>query len=101
MENPIFSSSSSCLPALPTRARPRTDGGSRIQPVPVLDDPRSNGHTVMVLTIFANAEDMKYYDTECPAHVALRKTAAKLVTERPLVVNMESREPRAVAAGWN
>ena len=95
-ENPIFSSSS-CLPPW---TRPRTDGGNRIQPVPVLDDPRSNGHTVMVPTIFANAEDMKYYDTECPAHVALRKTAAKLVTERPLVVNMESREPRAVAAGW-
>ncbi len=55
---------------------------------------------MMVLIIFANAEDMKYYDTECPAHVALRKTAAKLVTERPLVVNMESKERRP-AAGWN
>jgi hypothetical protein len=70
-----------------------------VQPVPVLDDPRSNGHTVLVLTIFASAEDMKYYDTECPAHLALRKTAARLVTERPLVVNMESKEAGAMSAG--
>ncbi len=77
------------------------DHGNRVQPVPVLDDPRSNGHTVMVLTVFANAEDMEYYDTACPAHLALRKTASRLVTERPLVLNMESKEAGAMSEGVN
>lgn len=53
---------------------------------PLLAHPRSNGYTVCAQTSFASAEDMQYYDTECPAHMALREAALGLITEVPLVV---------------
>ncbi|KAG7291789.1 hypothetical protein NEMBOFW57_001809 [Staphylotrichum longicolle] len=64
----------------------------------LLDDPRSNGYTVVARTLFSSVEDMKYYDTECPAHKELRKTASGLIAERPLVVAVESEATEAMLA---
>ncbi|KAK4157012.1 hypothetical protein C8A00DRAFT_30106 [Chaetomidium leptoderma] len=64
----------------------------------LLGDPRSNGYTVMAQTTFASLEDMKYYDTACPAHTVLRKMAVELVTERPLVVAAKEEETEKMAA---
>ena len=43
---------------------------------PALDDPRSQGWTVVSKTEFASLDDMRYYDEQCEAHAAL-KSAAK------------------------
>jgi len=54
----------------------------------IVNDPRSKGYTVVAETQFANVDDMKYYDTECAAHMTLKKgTRALGVTEPPLVVH--------------
>lgn len=39
------------------------------------DDPRNQGFNISVKTTFASMEDMKYYDTECEAHKALKAVA--------------------------
>ncbi|GJC82927.1 stress responsive A/B Barrel domain-containing protein [Colletotrichum tofieldiae] len=39
---------------------------------PAVDDPRSQGFTVVAKTEFASLGDMKYYDDECAAHDALK-----------------------------
>lgn len=39
------------------------------------DDPRNKGYNISVKTTFASMEDMKYYDTECEAHKALKAVA--------------------------
>ncbi|KAJ5123672.1 hypothetical protein N7448_009769 [Penicillium atrosanguineum] len=39
------------------------------------DDPRNKGFNISVKTTFASMEDMKYYDTECEAHKALKAVA--------------------------
>ncbi|KAJ5662747.1 stress responsive A/B barrel domain protein [Penicillium macrosclerotiorum] len=41
-------------------------------------DPRNKGYTVSVKTTFASMEDMKYYDTECEAHKALKAVAGPI-----------------------
>ncbi|KAM3064828.1 hypothetical protein ACMFMG_010462 [Clarireedia jacksonii] len=43
---------------------------------PTLPGPRTQGHTLAVRTVFSSLEDMKYYDTECEAHKALKAVAA-------------------------
>ena len=41
-------------------------------------------------TTFNNIEDMGYFDNECAAHAAVKKTAASLgMTEPPLAVYFE------------
>ncbi|KAK0729934.1 hypothetical protein B0H67DRAFT_547990 [Lasiosphaeris hirsuta] len=53
-------------------------------------DPRCRGYTVVAQTGFASLDDMKYYDTECPAHAIVKKTAGSLgLSEPPLVVYYE------------
>ncbi|KAK4102269.1 hypothetical protein N658DRAFT_495619 [Parathielavia hyrcaniae] len=52
----------------------------------LLDDPRSQGYTVVAQMKFRDWKDLRYFDTKCPAHAELRETAMKLVTERPLVI---------------
>ncbi len=50
-------------------------------------DARSQGFTVVSKTEFASLDDMKFYDDECVAHKALKKTAAGLgLAEMPLTV---------------
>ncbi|TDZ21066.1 hypothetical protein Cob_v006107 [Colletotrichum orbiculare MAFF 240422] len=39
---------------------------------PGIDDPRSQGFTIVAKTEFASLEDMRYYDDECAAHGALK-----------------------------
>ncbi|KAL2862879.1 Dabb family protein [Aspergillus lucknowensis] len=42
---------------------------------PSFPDPRNKGFNLSVKTTFASLEDMKYYDTECEAHKALKAVA--------------------------
>ena len=42
----------------------------------MIPDPRTQGHTLAVRTVFATLEDMRYYDSECEAHKALKVVAA-------------------------
>ncbi|KAJ6090398.1 Dimeric alpha-beta barrel [Penicillium sp. IBT 16267x] len=37
-----------------------------------IPDPRNRGFNISVKTTFASMEDMKYYDSECEAHKALK-----------------------------
>ncbi|KAH7358281.1 hypothetical protein B0T11DRAFT_299362 [Plectosphaerella cucumerina] len=39
---------------------------------PALDDPRSKGFTLVAKTEFASLEDMRWYDSDCPAHDKLK-----------------------------
>ncbi|KAK5660692.1 hypothetical protein OQA88_12056 [Cercophora sp. LCS_1] len=58
-----------------------------VQAAAINNDPRSKGYTVVAETEFANHDDMKYYDTECPAHLVLKKASRGLgATEPPLTV---------------
>ncbi|RDW81091.1 Dabb family protein [Aspergillus mulundensis] len=52
-------------------------------------DPRNKGYNLSVKTTFASLEDMKYYDTECGAHKALKAVAAP-VREDVLTTYFES-----------
>ncbi|CAI7665880.1 unnamed protein product [Penicillium discolor] len=40
-----------------------------------IPDPRNKGYNLSVKTTFASMDDMKYYDTECEAHKALKACA--------------------------
>jgi hypothetical protein len=44
----------------------------------VMEDPRTQGWTVVCKTEFANLDDMKYYDEEDAAHIALKEGAKGL-----------------------
>lgn len=37
-----------------------------------IPDPRNKGYNLSVKTTFASLDDMKYYDSECEAHKALK-----------------------------
>ncbi|CAI7631719.1 unnamed protein product [Penicillium glandicola] len=52
-------------------------------------DPRNKGYTLSVKTTFASLEDMKYYDSECEAHTAL-KAVARPVSEDVLTTYYEN-----------
>ncbi|KAL4909063.1 hypothetical protein BDW74DRAFT_174278 [Aspergillus multicolor] len=52
-------------------------------------DPRNKGYNLSVKTTFTSLEDMKYYDTECEAHKALKAVAAP-VREDVLTTYFES-----------
>jgi len=55
-----------------------------------MDDPRAKGYTVVAQAEFATLDDMRYYDTECAAHAALKKVAGTLgLAEPPLAVYFE------------
>ena len=43
------------------------------------DDPRSKDFNVCAQTSFASLEDMKYYDSQCEAHKALKVTVTPLM----------------------
>lgn len=40
-----------------------------------IPDPRNKGYNLSVKTTFASMDDMKYYDSECEAHKALKACA--------------------------
>ncbi|ORY55293.1 stress responsive A/B barrel domain-containing protein [Pseudomassariella vexata] len=45
---------------------------------PAMEDPRSQGWTVVSKTEFASLNDMKYYDDQCEAHAELKSLAKGL-----------------------
>ncbi|KXX74554.1 hypothetical protein MMYC01_208875 [Madurella mycetomatis] len=51
------------------------------------------GYAGVAQTSFANLDDMKFYNTECPAHAALKETAAGLGLTEPLLVVYPEEEP--------
>jgi len=48
---------------------------------PIVPTPRSKGFNVGVKSTFATIDDMNYYDTECPAHAALKVVAAPVAED--------------------
>ncbi|KAH9882673.1 hypothetical protein J1614_000909 [Plenodomus biglobosus] len=48
-------------------------------------DARAQGYTVAATAVFANEEDMRFYDEECTTHTAM-KEAAKGFVEDAIVV---------------
>lgn len=56
---------------------------------PTFDDQRNQGYTLAAVSTFASLEDMKYYDTECEAHDAL-KVQAKQMHQGILMVYYET-----------
>ncbi|KAH0345660.1 hypothetical protein KCU81_g4284, partial [Aureobasidium melanogenum] len=55
-----------------------------------VDDARSQGYTLTAQTSFSNMDDMKYYDTECEAHAALKAVAKSKVEGPPLVTYFDN-----------
>ncbi|KAF3924539.1 hypothetical protein ABW21_db0205743 [Orbilia brochopaga] len=53
------------------------------------NDPRTKGFNLCAISVFANMEDMMYYDTECAAHKALKAVASDKL-EDIMTVFMES-----------
>ncbi|AEO54735.1 hypothetical protein MYCTH_99971 [Thermothelomyces thermophilus ATCC 42464] len=75
----------------------RKDGKPYIADVevrPLLDHKASQGYTLRARTSFASAEDMRYFDSECPAHKALKERVMSLgsVLAPPLVLVTELEE---------
>jgi hypothetical protein len=56
---------------------------------PTIEDQRNQGYTLAAVSTFASLEDMKYYDTGCEAHDAL-KVEARQMHQGILVVFYES-----------
>jgi hypothetical protein len=54
------------------------------------DDPRSKGYTLMYRTRFESLEDMKYYDTDCPAHTELKSKLKPILKEPAMTVYMDA-----------
>lgn len=53
---------------------------------PAEADPRSQGYTLISKTEFASLDDMKYYDTDCPAHAALKAKITEVTCEGIMTV---------------
>lgn len=53
---------------------------------PAEDDPRSQGYTLVSKTEFANMDDMKFYDNECPAHGAIKTFIKELTVDGIMTV---------------
>ncbi|KAF2493368.1 hypothetical protein BU16DRAFT_541068 [Lophium mytilinum] len=59
------------------------------------EDPRSQGYTVAARIIFHSMADMKYYETECAAHAAIKEAGKGKATDVPLVVYMDANPAEA------
>lgn len=51
-----------------------------------MEDPRSQGFTLVCEAEFANLDDMRYYDNECPAHANLKAAAKNLTVDGIMTV---------------
>lgn len=65
---------------------------------------QTQGFTVMSKGEFASLEDMKYYDTKCKAHMALKETVKMLelqggLAEGVMVINYSLDPPLLAAKG--
>ena len=56
---------------------------------PAIDDARSQGFTFVAYATFKSMEDMVYYDTECQAHVDIKKAFQGKLAGPPLMVCTE------------
>ena len=54
-----------------------------------MDDPRSQGYTLVARSRFNNLEDMKFYDEECEAHKQLKELAKGKIEPPPLTLYFE------------
>lgn len=54
-----------------------------------MDNPRTQGYTVVAKTEFASLDDMMYYDNECPAHQELKKFVNQCGISTPTTVFFE------------
>lgn len=54
------------------------------------DDARSQGYTLAAQMTFSSMDDMKYYDTECETHAALKAVAKSKVDGPPLVTYFDN-----------
>ncbi|CAF3447400.1 unnamed protein product [Fusarium graminearum] len=53
---------------------------------PAEDGPRTEGYTFVNKTEFASMEDMKYYETECPAHGEVKKVLGEITIDGMMTV---------------
>ncbi|KAL2198545.1 hypothetical protein P885DRAFT_32777 [Corynascus similis CBS 632.67] len=62
-----------------------------IKVTPLLDHTASQGYTLRARALFASVKDMQYFDSECPAHKALKEHVRKMgsVAAPPLVLVTE------------
>ncbi|TFB00690.1 hypothetical protein CCMA1212_007131 [Trichoderma ghanense] len=82
------------------RENNRKDGKPYILSIaagPAEPDQRSQGYTFVAKSEFASLDDMKFYDAECPAHQALKKTALTLGVEGVLTVYFKPQVTGGVA----
>ncbi|KAF2785621.1 hypothetical protein K505DRAFT_261687, partial [Melanomma pulvis-pyrius CBS 109.77] len=56
---------------------------------PTHSDPRSQGYTLVVRTVFESKDDMDYYDNECAAHVEIKAMFKGKLGGPPLMVYMD------------
>lgn len=53
---------------------------------PVEEGPRTEGYTFVNKTEFASMEDMKYYESECPAHGEVKKVLGEITIDGMMTV---------------
>lgn len=64
---------------------------------PAEEDPRSQGYTLVSKTEFASMEDMKYYDTECPAHGEVKSLIKTLTVDGLMTVYFKAQATGGIA----
>ena len=64
---------------------------------PAEEDSRSQGYTIVSKTEFASLDDMRYYDTDCEAHAALKSHIKDVTCEGILTVYMKPQITGGVA----
>ncbi|KAL2215915.1 hypothetical protein M432DRAFT_625020 [Thermoascus aurantiacus ATCC 26904] len=84
MPSPTVRHTYTYTPAVLTHTLSEQDGKPYITNItagPTVPDPRNKGFNIAVKTTFASLEDMRYYDTECEAHKALKAVAGPVMEE--------------------
>jgi hypothetical protein len=51
-----------------------------------IEDPRNQGYTVALQTIFDCLEDMKFFDTECDFHKGMKTIVGPRMLQPPVIV---------------
>lgn len=53
---------------------------------PAEEGPRTEGYTFVNKTEFASMEDMRYYESECPAHGDVKKVLGEITIDGMMTV---------------
>ena len=53
---------------------------------PAEEGPRTNGYTFVNKTEFASMDDMRYYESECPAHGEVKKVLGEITIDDMMTV---------------